>query len=131
MTDIYLSCEGIEEILNWNLDQVPDSVRSQLYSMSGNENTTLDILKVKLHEMYELGVGQEYQTYYTSNLGANLVPIVGSTHTVADIELAVALILQHEIHLFCLKLRHWNCLEMAMKGQLFTDLKKGGRNGWR
>lgn len=90
VTDIYLSCEGFEEILNWTLDQVPDSVRAQLYSMSSGDNTVADILGVRMHQMYELGVGQEYQLYYTSTLGGQLAPSGGS-HGHNDVELAVGL----------------------------------------
>jgi hypothetical protein len=131
MTDIYLSCEGIEEILNWNLDQVPDAVRSQLYSMSGGDNTTLDILKVKLHEMYELGVGQEYQTYYTSTLAASLVPIIGSTHTVADIELAVALDLATRDSFVLLETQALELFQDGAEGSALHRQQKGGAYGWR
>lgn len=82
-TDVYISCEGVEEILNWDLSQVPDAVRTQLYAMSNGTDTVVDILKTRVHEMYELGVGQEYQTYYTDKLG-------GSLET-SDTELGIAL----------------------------------------
>lgn len=131
LTDIYLSCEGIEEILNWNLDQVPDSVRSQLYSMSGNENTTLDILKVKLHEMYELGVNQEYQTYYTSNLAASLVPIIGSTHTAADIELAIALDLATRDSFVLMETQALQIFQDGAEGSALHRSQKGGAYSWR
>jgi hypothetical protein len=90
-TNIYVSPEAIQEVLNWNVDQIPDVVRAQFYSMSGSDNPTMDILGVKLHELYELGAGQVYQTYYTSTLGANLVPIIADgVHAVADVELGIA-----------------------------------------
>jgi len=82
-TDVYISCEGVEEILNWDLSQVPDSVRAQLYNMSNGQDTVVDILKTRVHEMYELGVGQEYQTYYSTNLGGSLES--------SDTELGIAL----------------------------------------
>lgn len=94
-TNIYLSCEGIQEILNWNVDQVPDGVRERMYSMSGQDNTVMDILGVKLHELYELGEGQQYQKYYTDVLNAGLVPSAGNSgptgHGADDTELAIAL----------------------------------------
>ena len=131
MTDIWLSCEGIEEILNWNLDQVPDSVRSQLYSMSGNENTTLDILKVKLHEMYELGVGQEYQDYYLNTLGADLVPVIGSTHTVADVELAIALDLATRDSFVLMETQPLQIFKDGAEGSALRRSQKGGAYAWR
>lgn len=90
LNSIYMSCEGIESILAWNLDQVPDTVRASLYSMAGGDNMTLDILGVKIHEMFELGVNQEYQDYYVNRLGGVLVPS-GSGHAVTDVELAIGL----------------------------------------
>lgn len=131
LTDIYLSCEGIEEILNWNLDQVPDAVRNQLYSMSGNDNTTLDILKVKLHEMRELGVGQEYQAYYTDILLGALTPIIGSTHVAADIELAVALDLATRDSFVILETQPLQIFQDGAEGSALHRSQKGGAYGWR
>lgn len=131
MTDIYMSCEGIEEILNWNLDQVPDSVRSQLYSMSGNDNTTLDILKVRLHEMYELGVDQEYQDYYTDVLGGDLVPIIGGgVHAAADIELGVALDLVNRDSFVMLVTQELQLFDDQGAGGTLHRSQKGGVYGW-
>lgn len=125
LTDIYLSCEGIEEILNWNLDQVPDSVRAQLYSMSGGENTTLDILGVRLHEMYELGEDQEYQDYYVDRLGGDLVPS-GSGHGHADVELAIALDL---VNRDSFVMAFTQALEVFEDPALHAQ-QKGGFYGW-
>lgn len=94
-TDMWVSCEAIQEILNWNLEQIPDSVRAQFYAMQVGENTVMDICGLRLHEMFELGVGQEYQTYYTSTLGASLVPSTANSgpvgHSDDDVELGVCL----------------------------------------
>lgn len=90
LTNIWMSCEGIESILSWNLDQVPETVRSQMYSMSGGDNQVIEVLGVKIQEMFELGVNQEYQNYYVNRLGGALVP-AGSGHTAADVEIAVGL----------------------------------------
>lgn len=125
LTDIYLSCEGIEEILNWNLDQVPDSVRAQLYSMSGGDNTTLDILGVRLHEMYELGEDQEYQDYYVNRLGGDLVPS-GSGHGHADVELAIALDL---VNRDSFVMAFTQALEVFEDPALHAQ-QKGGFYGW-
>jgi len=131
MTDVYMSCEGIEEILNWDLTQVPDSVRSQLYSMSGKDNTTLDILGVKLHELRELGVGQEYQNYYVNTLGGALVPVIGSTHTVADIELGIALDLSTRDSFIMLETQALQLFEDGREGSPLHRSQKGGVYGWR
>lgn len=90
LTHLKMSCEGIESILSWNLDQVPESVRSQMYSMSGGDTQVIQILGVNIEEMFELGVNQEYQTYYVNRLGGVLVPS-GAGHAAADVELAIGL----------------------------------------
>lgn len=130
MTDVWLSCEGIEEILNWNLDQIPDVVRAQMYSMSGNDNTTLDILKTKLHEMYELGVNQEYQNYYVNTLGGALVPIVGATHVAADVELAIGLDLLNRDSFVMLIAEELQLFEDGATGGTLHRSQKGGAYGW-
>lgn len=92
-TDLFVSCEGKEEIYNWNLAEVPDSVRAQLYSQSGNDTDMLDVAGVKVHTMVEFGVGQEYQTYYTSTLSGALAPsgAGGGAHGHDDVELAIGI----------------------------------------
>lgn len=94
-TNVYLSCEAIQEILNWNVDQIPDSVRAQFYNMSAGDSTTMDILGVKLHELFELGEGQAYQQYYVNTVGGSLVPSAGNSgptgHGHDDVELGIAL----------------------------------------
>lgn len=94
-TNVYMGCEAIQEILNWNVDQVPDGVRERLYSEQAGDNTMLDILGVKIHELYELGEDQQYQKYFTDVLGASLVPSAANSgptgHGADDKELIVAL----------------------------------------
>lgn len=125
LTDIYLSCEAIAQILGWNLDQVPDSVRAQLYSMAGGDNTTLDILGVRLHEMYEFGEDQEYQEYYLNRLGGALVPS-GGAHAATDLELAIGLDLSN---------RDSFIMAFTQPLEIFEDpalhaQQKGGFYGW-
>ena len=125
LTDIYLSCEGIGEVLNWNLDQVPDSVRANLYSMSGGDTTVVDILGVRLHEMYELGEDQEYQSYYINRLGGDLVPS-GGGHGHNDVELAVALDL---VNRDSFVMAYTQALEIFDDPTLHAQ-QKGGFYGW-
>ena len=89
-TNLWISCEAIQEILNWNVDQIPEAVRTQFYTMNTNDMVQMDVMGVKLHEMYELGVGQEYQDYYVNTLSASLVPDATNSgpagHTTGDDE---------------------------------------------
>jgi hypothetical protein len=70
LTDVYLSPEAIEDIRNWNMDEVDEVTRRELIMSEGGLMTR--IFQVNLHDLDELGEGQEYQTFYTSELGGNL-----------------------------------------------------------
>jgi len=72
LTDIFLSPECIEDIRNWNIDQLDEVSRREIY-LAPNDRV-VRIFGVTLHDMDELGDGQEYQNYYTGDLGATLGP---------------------------------------------------------
>lgn len=80
ITDLYISPEAFEDIRNWNVDQIDEVTRKQIFDMQ--DGTLSRIFGVNLHELYELGETQEYQTYYTDQLSGSL----GS-----DLELVVGL----------------------------------------
>lgn len=70
LTDLYLSPESIEDIRNWGVDQVDEVTRREIYtSEDGGINR---IFSVNLHDLDELGEGQEYQLYYTNDLAGTL-----------------------------------------------------------
>lgn len=70
LTDMFLSPEGLADMLNWGVDQVSDEIRTRLHTdPEGNLKRLFD---VNLHEMTELGEGQEYQKYYSDILGGSL-----------------------------------------------------------
>lgn len=70
LTDMFVSPEAIEDIRNWNIDQVDDQTRREIFLSEDGGITR--IYSVNLHDMDEFGVGQEYQNYYTSALGASM-----------------------------------------------------------
>ena len=70
MTDLYLSPEGIEDIRNWGVDEVDPVTRRELITQEGG--LLLRIFQVNLHDLDELGEGQEYQNFYTSDLSGSL-----------------------------------------------------------
>lgn len=81
LTDMYLSPEGMEDIRDWGVDQVDEVTRREIFvAADGSVNR---IFNVNLHDMDELGEGQEYQTFFTGDLGGSLQ---GS-----DVELVVGL----------------------------------------
>jgi hypothetical protein len=80
ITDIYMSPEGFEDIRNWNVDQISETTRTEIFNMQGGMLSR--IFGTNLHELYELGESQEYQLYFTEQLSGSL----GS-----DVELVVGL----------------------------------------
>lgn len=82
LTDIFLSPECIEDIRNWNIDQLDEISRREVYLAPNNK--VVRIFGVTLHDMDEFGESQEYQNYYTSDLGATLGPS-------SDVELLLGL----------------------------------------
>ncbi len=80
LTDIYLSPEGIEDIRNWGVDQVDEVTRREIFV---NEGAVTRIFRVNLHDIDELGEGQEYQDFFTNTLSGSLAA--------ADVELMVGL----------------------------------------
>lgn len=70
LTDLYMSPEGVEDIRNWGIDIIDEITRREIYQMG--DGTINRVFGVNLHELDELGETQEYQTYFTSELGASL-----------------------------------------------------------
>lgn len=82
LTDIYMSPEAMENIRNWNVDQVDDFTRRQIFLADGDKALS-NIFGVNLHDLDELGEGQEYQLYLESELNVTLPG--------GDVEVAVGL----------------------------------------
>lgn len=83
LTDIFMSLEAMEDIRNWKIDEVPDSVREQIYYAKEGSNTISMIYDVRLHDMFEFGENSRFQNYYFNQLGGQIHP--------SDVELAVGL----------------------------------------
>jgi hypothetical protein len=80
LTDLYVSPEALDDIRAWGLNYIPDSVRAQIFSAPDG---TMSLYGVTLHDIDELGVGQEFQSYFTSTLNYSL--------QASDVELAIGL----------------------------------------
>lgn len=74
LTDLYMSPECMEDIRNWDLTQVDDGTRRQIFlGGTGDGQYALStIYGVRLHDLFELGVGQEFQNYYVNTLGGSM-----------------------------------------------------------
>jgi hypothetical protein len=81
LTDIFLSPEGIEDIRDWGVDQIDEITRREIFQ--AQEGTLSRIFGVNMHDLDELGVGQEYQNFFTNELSGNL--------QASDVELVVGL----------------------------------------
>ena len=83
LTDMYCSPEAIEDIRNWGVDQLDEVSRREIYTSTDEGAPLTRIFGVNLHDLFEFGDSQEYQTYFTSDLG-------GSLQT-SDVELVIGL----------------------------------------
>jgi hypothetical protein len=86
LTDVYLSPEALEDIRNWGVDMVDDTTRREIY-VSSDDGSITRLFGVNLNAIDELGENQEYQRYFTAQLGGALGPS-------SDVELLVGLDLQ-------------------------------------
>jgi len=82
LTDLYVSPEAMEDIRNWNVDQIDEITRREIFTADG-DNALNRIFGVNLHDLDELGEGQEYQLFYSNQLSAGL--------PTGDVEMCVGL----------------------------------------
>ena len=84
LTDLYMSPEAIEDVRNWGIDQLDEVSRREVYQSADNGAPLTRIFGVNLTDLFELGDGQEYQTFFTSDLSGSLGPN-------SDVELIIGL----------------------------------------
>lgn len=84
LTDAYLSPEALEDIRNWGIDQVDEVTRREIYRAGDDDAAITRVFGVNLHDMDEIGESQEYQVFFTDQLGGSLGPS-------SDVELVVGL----------------------------------------
>jgi len=82
LTDLYVSPEAMEDLRNWGIDQVDEVTRREIYVADDGSGVVNRVFGVNLHDLDELGEGQEYQLFYSDVLGGTLD---------ADAELVVGL----------------------------------------
>lgn len=70
LTDLYVSPEAMEDIRNWGIDQVDEVTRREIYTAA--DGTLNRVFGVNLHDLDELGEGQEYQVFYNDVLSGSL-----------------------------------------------------------
>lgn len=116
LTDLYVSPEAVEDIRNWNVDMIDEVTRRQIFL--AEDGALNRIFGVNLHDIDELGEGQEYQLYLTSQLSV--------TMPANKVEIVVGLDQSHR-----------DCFVMPVREQVqvFEDdtlhrQKRGGIYGW-
>jgi hypothetical protein len=117
LTDLYMSPEAMEDIRNWGVDQIDEVTRREIFtSQDGAMNR---IFGVNLHDISELGDGQEYQNYLENTLGITM-PTAGGHQ---DVECVVGLDLRR---------RDSFVMPIRQQLQLFEDdmLHRQQRFGW-
>lgn len=75
LTDLWLSPEALEDIRSWDLSQIDDVSRREIFLAGGGstgEQAVARIFGVSLHILDELGVNQEYQKYFANTLGGTM-----------------------------------------------------------
>lgn len=71
LTDLYVSPESMEDIRSWGIDQLDEVTRREVYTSA--DGTLNRVFSVNLHDLDELGEGQEYQLYYgAAGLGGTM-----------------------------------------------------------
>ena len=119
LTDLYQSPEAMEDIRNWNVDQVDEVTRREIFVSGDDDDAVMNrIFGVNLHVLDELGEGQEYQLFYDNELSGSLPG--------GDVELVVGLDLRRNDS-FVMPIRE--------EVQIFEDenmhrTKRAGLYGW-
>lgn len=74
LTDMYVSPEALEDVRTWDLTQVDDFTRREIWlaNKENGEYSLTNVFGVNLHDIDEFGVNQEYQLYFTSTLSGTL-----------------------------------------------------------
>ena len=116
LTDMSLSPEALEDIRNWQVDQIDEITRREIFTAADGGITRL--FQVNLHDIDELGESQEYQNFLTNQLSGSLQ---GS-----DVELVVGLDLGN---------RDSFIMPVKQEVQIFEDdalhrHQKAGLYGW-
>ena len=83
LTDLYVSPEAMEDIRNWGIDQVDEVTRREIYT--ANDGSVNRVFGINLHDLDELGEGQEYQLFFNNTLSGS-VP-AGDSELVVGLDL--------------------------------------------
>ena len=86
LTNLFISPEAMEDIRNWDVSQVDEITRREIFLADDEGGTS--IYNVKIAALDELGEGQEYQTYYQNVVAAGAA---NNGMAASDVELVIGL----------------------------------------
>ena len=89
---------------NWGLDQVDEVTRREIYTAAEGGAPITRIFGVNLHDLDELGEGQEYQDFFVNGLGGALKLVTLNWSLVLTKVLTIASLCQSSNSLRCLKI---------------------------
>jgi hypothetical protein len=122
LTHMGISPESLQDVRSWDLTQVDDVTRREIFLSEDEMRPLSKVFGVILIDIDELGVGQEYQLYYNDTLGA--------TTPNSKSEIAIGLDLAHgATDAFTMP---WVKRENGQALQMFDDpvLIRHGRKGY-
>jgi hypothetical protein len=116
LTDLYISPEAMEDIRNWGIDIVDEVTRREIYTAA--DGSLNRVFNVNLHDIDELGEGQEYELFFENQLSGSLAA--------SDVELVVGLDLRKNDSFI---------MPIRQEVQIFEDdtlhrQKRAGFYGW-
>ena len=116
LTDLYVSPEAMEDIRNWGIDIVDEVTRREIYTAA--DGSLNRVFNVNLHDIDELGEGQEYELFFENQLSGSLAA--------SDVELVVGLDLRKNDSFI---------MPIRQEVQIFEDdtlhrQKRAGFYGW-
>lgn len=83
LTDLYVSPEAMEDIRNWGMEQIDELTRREIYTAT--DGSLNRVFGINLHDLDELGEGQEYQAFYTTTLSGTMA--ASDTEVVVGLDL--------------------------------------------
>lgn len=70
LTDLYVSPEAQEDIRDWGMDQIDEVTRREVWV--AEDGVINRVFGVNLHDIDELGVSQEYQDFFATDLSGQM-----------------------------------------------------------
>lgn len=122
LTDVYMSPEGVGDMRSWDLTQIDDFTRREIFLAGEGDSSLTRIFGINIHDIDEFGVAQEYQNYFAGSLAQSM--------TSSKVEIVIGLDLSKDdcfVHPFRLDLQIFEdpMLHRQLKAGLYS-MKEAG-----